>query len=59
MEAKLKTKVRVPERPEYVCALGAALLGMRRYQQVSAEKSTPAGFAAGQSAGSSVQTGSV
>jgi len=59
MEAKLKTKVRVPERPEYVCALGAALLGMRRYQQVNAERSATAGFAAGEGSVSSVQAGSV
>jgi predicted CoA-substrate-specific enzyme activase len=59
LEAKLKTKVRVPEYPEYVCALGAALLGMKRLQQVAAEKSAPAGFAASQSQVSNVQTRSV
>jgi (R)-2-hydroxyacyl-CoA dehydratese activating ATPase len=55
MEAKLKTKVRVPEHPEYVCALGAALLGMKRYEKVTAERSATTGFAAGQSAATSVQ----
>lgn len=58
LETKLKTKVRVPEHPEYVCALGAGLLGMRRLQ-LGAEKSAPASFSASSSQVSNVQTGSV
>jgi predicted CoA-substrate-specific enzyme activase len=58
LETKLKTKVRVPMHPEYVCALGAALLGMKRLQ-VGTEKSAPASFSAGQNQVSNVQRGSV
>lgn len=35
LEDRLSIPVHVPEGPEYVCALGAALLGLQRYEAVS------------------------
>jgi predicted CoA-substrate-specific enzyme activase len=58
LEAKLKTKVRVPEHPEYVCALGAGLLGMRRLQ-VGTERSASTGVSASPNQVSNAQTGTV
>lgn len=34
LEQRLETKVNVPEEPEFVCALGAALLALRRLEKV-------------------------
>lgn len=36
LEAVLGTRVHVPERPEFTCALGAALLGLRRWSEIAA-----------------------
>ncbi len=40
LEARLECKVNVPSECEYVCALGAALLGLRRLQKVQAAVSS-------------------
>lgn len=58
LETKLKAKVRVPEHPEYVCALGAGLLGIKRLQ-AGGEKSASPSFSAHQDRVSNLQTGSV
>jgi predicted CoA-substrate-specific enzyme activase len=58
LETKLKAKVRVPTHPEYVCALGAGLLGIKRLQ-AGGEKSASPSFSAHQDRVSNVQTGSV
>lgn len=36
LEQTLKTAVHVPQRPQFVCALGAALLGVRRWAETLA-----------------------
>jgi activator of 2-hydroxyglutaryl-CoA dehydratase len=36
LEQRLQVKVNVPEHCEYVCALGAALLGLSRLQKAAA-----------------------
>ena len=43
LEQRLQVKVNVPENCEYVCALGAALLGLSRLEKAAA---TPAGVTA-------------
>ncbi len=44
LEERLACKVNVPRDCEYVCALGAALMGLRRLQKMSGEAVRPEGL---------------
>jgi len=45
LEDRLHTRVNVPEDSEYVCALGAALLGLKRLETLPARTTTDTGAA--------------
>lgn len=45
LEDRLNIPVRVPEECEYVCALGAALLGLQRYEALSRQRAVTQGVA--------------
>ncbi len=42
LEDRLRTRVNVPEDSEYVCALGAALLGLKRLEALPLRTATGA-----------------